>query len=235
MGTGSFTGELTQRVARLIARSAACRDLACNDLILQTVDRFFEGECYHAQLALTQAIRVHPGQLSQALHRDDNVFPFSHPRPPTVLFAMWALSDFTEHNGATRLIPRSHKFDDEHPAQEEASITIQMAKGSVLLWEGAIYHGAGTNKADTFRAGALFGYNLGWLRQYENQYLAVPPDLARTLSPKLQDLLGYSSHGYLGSYENQDGRALLRDPHLELPAATDLFTGELELLPRNRR
>ncbi len=234
MGTGTFTGPLTQRVARLVARSSACRELVTHPLVLQVVERLFEGECYHPQLALTQAIRVHPGQLSQGLHRDDNVFPFRHPRPPSVLFAMWALSEFSENNGATRLIPRSHTWDDARTPSPDASIAMSMPKGSVLLWEGATYHGAGSNKSDEARAGALFGYNLGWLRQYENQYLAVPPELARTLSPVLQDLLGYRNHGYLGSYENQDARALLQEPDLELPAPSDLFTEDLELRSRNR-
>ena len=235
MGTGSFTGPLTQRVARLIARSLACRELAMHPLLLRVVEALFDGECYHAQLALTQAVRIHPGQLAQGLHRDDNVFPFRHPRPPSVLFAIWALTDFTERNGATRLIPKSHTWDDTAAADPKRSIAISMPKGSVLLWEGATYHGGGSNKSDEPRAGALFGYSLGWLRQYENQYLAVPPDLARTLSPELQALLGYQCHGYLGSYEGQDARALLAEPALDLAVPNDLFTADLERLPRNRR
>ncbi|HEU5076512.1 MAG TPA: phytanoyl-CoA dioxygenase family protein, partial [Polyangiaceae bacterium] len=113
VGTGSFTGARTQRVARLVARSEACRELIAHPLVLESVRQLFEGQCYHPQLAMTQAIRVHPGQSAQGLHRDDNVFPFVHPRPPSVVFGMWALSEFEATNGATRLIPGSHQWSDE--------------------------------------------------------------------------------------------------------------------------
>jgi len=234
-GTGSFTGDRTQRVARLMARSPACRELAAHPLMLETVQKLFEGQCYHAQLAQTQAIRVHPGQTAQSLHRDDNVFPFVHPRPPAVLFSMWALTGFDASNGATRLIPGSHRWDDSAQPDEARTIAASMSPGSVLLWEGATYHGAGENHSRQVRSGALIGYNLGWLRQYENQFLAVPPELARTLSPLMQELLGYQNHGYLGTYENVDPRTLLAAPAVELPAPVDLFTPDLAHKPRRRQ
>ena len=234
MGTGSFTGEKTQRVARLVARSAACRQLIVHPLILDTVQTLFLGHCYQPQLALTQAIRIHPGQLDQELHRDDNVFPFRHPRPPAVLFSNWAFSDFTAENGATRLIPGSHTWDDERSPDRSPAVSASMSRGSVLLWEGATYHSGGSNTGSDVRSGALVGYNLGWLRQYENQYLAVPPELARSLTPELQALLGYQNHGYLGTYEGQDPRLMLRVPDVELPAPIDLLTSDLAQLPRQR-
>ena len=234
MGAGSFTGERTQRVARLVARSGACRKLIMHPLVLATVSGLFEGHCYHPQITLSQALRIHPGQPAQELHRDDNVFPFRHPRPATVLFTHWALSEFTIENGATRIIPGSHSWDDEQRADRAPTLSATMPPGSLLLWEGATYHGGGHNISGAARSSVLIGYSVAWLRQYENQYLAVPPELARTLEPDLQDLLGYRNHGYLGTYENQDARALLRDPHLQLPAPLDLFTEDLAALPRKR-
>lgn len=234
VGTGSFTGERTQRVARLVARSAACRELVCHPLVLESVCQLFDGQCYHAQLALTQAIRVHPGAPAQGLHRDDNVFPFAHPRPPSVLFGMWALSEFEAENGATRLIPGSNKWSDSEAADEGLTVAANMSPGSLVLWEGATYHGAGANRTNSVRTGALIGYNLGWLRQYENQYLAVPPDVARTLSREMQELIGYKNHGYLGTYEGVDAHEVLTLPEGELPAPVDLFTPELEGKRRQR-
>lgn len=233
-GKGSFTGERTQRVARLVARSEACRELIGHPLVVETVRQLFEGQCYYPQLAQTQAIRVHPGQSAQTLHRDDNVFPFAHPRPPSVLFGMWALSEFEASNGATRLIPKSHQWGDQEAPDERLAVPASMSPGSLLLWEGATYHAAGANHTSQIRTGALVGYNLGWLRQYENQYLAVPPELARTLSPLMQELLGYKNHGYLGTYDGVDARELLATPELELPAPVDLFTAELEIKRRER-
>jgi ectoine hydroxylase-related dioxygenase (phytanoyl-CoA dioxygenase family) len=147
---------------------------------------------------------------------------------------MWAISEFEADNGATRLIPRSHLWDDQQKPEESQTLVAGMRPGSVLFWEGATYHGAGASYSSQPRVGALMGYSLGWLRQYENQYLAVPPDVARTLSPQLQQLLGYQSHGYLGSYEGVDPRALLQEPDLELPAPADLLTADLEGLSRQR-
>lgn len=233
-GTGGFTGERTQRVARLVARSAACRELVLHPVVIETVRQLFEGQCYHSQLALTQAVRVHPGSAAQGLHRDDNVFPFLHPRPPSVVFGMWALSEFDRDNGATRVIPGSHRWGDDEEADERLAIAADMSPGSLLLWEGATFHGAGANQTNRVRSGALIGYNLGWLRQYENQYLAVPPELARTLSPQMQELLGYKNHGYLGTYENVDARELLASPGVELPAPVDHFTPELAAKRRER-
>ncbi len=233
-GTGSFTGERTQRIARLVARSAACRELTLHPLVLEVVRQLFEGQCYHAQLTMTQAIRVLPGAAAQGLHRDDNVFPFLHPRPPSVLFGMWALSDFDADNGATRLIPGSHRWGDEEAPHQQLAIAAEMSPGSLLIWEGATYHGAGANRTSQRRTGALIGYSLGWLRQFENQYLAVPPELARTLSPVLQELIGYKNHGYLGTYEGIDARELLATPGVELPAPVDHFTPELETKRRER-
>jgi len=233
-GTGSFTGERTQRIARLVARSEACRELALHPLVLETVRQLFEGQCYHAQLTMTQAIRVLPGAAAQGLHRDDNVFPFLHPRPPSVLFGMWALSEFDRDNGATRLIPGSNQWGDQEAPHERLAVAAEMSPGSLLIWEGATYHGAGANLTSQLRTGALIGYSLGWLRQFENQYLAVPPELARTLSPVMQELLGYKNHGYLGTYEGVDARELLTTPGVELPAPVDHFTPELETKRRER-
>lgn len=103
-----------------------------------------------------------------------------------------------------------------------------MSRGSLLLFDTALYHGGGANRSTETRFAALFAYSLGWLRQLENQYLAVPPELARQLPEDLRDLIGYRSHGYLGSFESQSPSVALR---LEVPAvlpAQDLYTRELQ-------
>ena len=233
-GTGSFAGQHTQRVNRLIARSAACRELAMLPVVLEAVTRAFEGACYHPQLALTQAIRIHPGESAQSLHRDDNAFFFKHPRPPAVINTMWALDDFTEDNGATQLVAKSHLWDDQRQVDPASAVPAVMPRGSLLIWDGALYHGGGTNNSRQSRTGIILAYNLGWLRQYENMYLSVPPDVARTLSPELQQLIGYRNHGYLGTYEGNDPRRWLEDPEAPPLPAPDLFTPELESIKRQR-
>ncbi len=232
---GSFTGYRTRRTARLIAKSPTCRELVAHPLVLGAVAELFRDGCYHLQLASTSAIQVDPGQPSQALHRDDGVYPFRHPGPPSVVAAIWAIDNFTADNGATRVVLGSHRWDDEQKPQGEEAMSVIMPRGSVLLYDGALYHGGGENRSDQSRLACLFGYSLGWLRQLENQYLAVPPALARTLPTALQRLVGYRSHGFLGSFENQDPSVALRDEVPDALPSHDLFTSELEARPMRRR
>jgi len=225
-GTGDFTGLKTQRISRLIARSPACRQMATHPLVLEAVSRLFEGSCYHPQLSLSMGVRIQPGETKQSLHRDDNVYALAHPRPPVVLNSMWAVTDFTVHNGATRLVPRSHGWDDQRSPREDEAVAAEMPAGSVLLWDGGLYHGGGANTSHEARLGLVLAYSLGWLRQYENMYLSVPPELARTLPVELQELIGYGNHGFLGTYDNESPLNLLSGSVTGTPR--DLYTDELE-------
>ena len=232
---GSFTGRHTRRTARLIAKSPASRELAQHPLVLGAASALFSGGCYDFQLASTSAIQIDPGQQAQTLHRDDNVYPFKHPGPPSVMVAIWAIDAFTADNGATRVVPGSHLWDDVQKPREDDARTVVMPRGSVLLFDGALFHGGGENRSDRSRLGCLFGYNLGWLRQLENQYLAVPPALARSLPATLQRLIGYRAHGFLGSFENQDPSVALSDDVPDVLPSHDLYTAELEARPMQRR
>lgn len=109
---------------------------------------------------------------------------------------MWAMTDFTLENGATQVVPGSMGWPDNRLAEKSQITSAEMARGSVLLYTGAVFHGAGANESDSDRIGMNITCSLAWLRQEENQYLSCPPEIAKTLSPELQDLLGYT----LGSY-----------------------------------
>ena len=120
---------------------------------------------------------------------------------------MWAMSEFTEENGATRVIPGSNKWEDKLRPTNDQTVAAEMPKGSVLLYLGSLYHGGGANRSDRPRRGINVGYTLSWLRQEENQYLACPPDVARELPEALARLAGYQRGAYaLGYYGD------LRDP-----------------------
>lgn len=226
-GAGDFVGRRTRRVSSLIARSEACRELAIHPLPLGASHVALRGQCYHPQLSATSAIDIAPGERAQSLHRDDGVFPFAHPRPPCVINTLWAITPFTEDNGATRFVLGSHLWDDATEPSPEQTVSATMQPGSLLLWDAAVYHGGGANTSSSSRIGASFAYSLGWLRQYENQFLAVPPELARRLSPVLQGVLGYRTHGFLGTHENRDPRAVWEQTSDAPLAAEDLFTDAL--------
>jgi hypothetical protein len=193
-GDTEFLGHATRRTGALIARSPGARTLVTNPTILNTLDIALGDHGSTFQIDLTQLVDIGPGEPAQMIHRDqwsfDN-FPF--PRGfEAEISTMWAVTDFTEEMGATRVIVGSHLWEEE-PSEVDAALTTGavMAKGSVLLYVGSIYHGGGANQSDVHRIGINIGYSLGWLRQEENQYLACPPEIARTLPEGLLRLMGY--------------------------------------------
>lgn len=201
-GRDDFAGFQTKRTGSLIARSQSFHQLAMHPLVLETAAKVLGPYCQKFQLHLTQAIKLDPGETAQMLHRDQLVYsPFRFPRGMDCeLHTIWALTDFTEENGATRVIPGSHLWEDDRSPTLEETVAVAMPKGSVFVFTGSVYHGGGTNRSHEPRIGVQAGYNLGWLRQEENQYLAVPPAVARQLPEKLQSLIGYTLGGYALGY-----------------------------------
>jgi ectoine hydroxylase-related dioxygenase (phytanoyl-CoA dioxygenase family) len=202
IGRDDFAGFRTQRTGSLVARSRSFHELALHPLVLDTAAKVLGPYCKKFQLHLTQVIKINPGETAQLLHQDQLVYdPFRFPQGMECeLHTMWALTDFTEANGATRVIPGSHKWGEGRSPSPEETVAAEMPKGSVMLFTGSVYHGGGANKSDAPRLGIEVGYNLGWLRQEENQYLAAPPAIARQLPEQLQKLIGYSLGGYALGY-----------------------------------
>ncbi len=193
MGPDDFSGHRTRRTGSMIARSPSFRPLANHPLVTGTLDRVLGDHATSYQLHLTQVIDIGPGEPGQLVHRDQWAFDF-FPFPAgyeVECHVMWAMTDFTELNGATRVIPGSHKWEDKlRPAYEE-TVPAEMPKGSVFLYVGSVYHGGGANRSSERRLGINVGYTLSWLRQEENQYLACPPEVARTIDEDLAKLIGY--------------------------------------------
>lgn len=190
-----------------MARSAACRDLALHPLINQACAAFLNPYCDGYQLHFTQAVSIGPGEKDQILHRDRGVWGgYLSRKIETQFSTIWAGTDFTHANGATRIVPGSHKWAaDREPTPEEIT-SAEMKAGSVLIYTGSVLHGGGENLTDANRVGVLLHYALNWLRQEENQYLSCPPEIARNLSPELRALMGYTKGGYvLGFYSSPTG------------------------------
>jgi hypothetical protein len=201
-GRDMFTGYQTTRTGALVARSPACRELVMHPAILAACDVFLKRACDRYLLHLTQAIRIRPGQPKQALHRDRLAWGGFLPASiEPQLNTIWAITEFTEANGATQIVPGSPAWPESRRADPEEVGQAQMRRGSVLVYSGSVIHGGGENRSDGDRIGLNLTYCLGWLRQEENQYLSCPPPIARTLDPKLQALLGYAMGSYaLGYY-----------------------------------
>jgi hypothetical protein len=193
-GDTEFLGHATRRIGALIARSPTARSLVIHPSILNTLEISLGDHGSTYQVDLTQLIDIGPGEPGQMIHRDQ--WSFDHYPFPTGFEAevatMWAATDFTEEMGATRVIVGSNLWEDD-PSEVDPSLSVGavMSKGSVLLYSGSIFHGGGANTSDVHRVGINIGYSLGWLRQEENQYLACPPEIARTLPEGLLRLMGY--------------------------------------------
>lgn len=211
-GQGGFYGTTTKRFGRLLIRSPHAAALVQHKLMLDLVETVLSPWCDRFQLNTTQAIAVHPGAPAQLPHRDQDMFRGPVGEIEYLVNVMWPLTRFTCDNGATLLWPGSHGAAALAPAPAGLPIAAEMAPGSALIFLGSTLHGAGANCSDTVRRGVVVGYSLGWLKPYENQWLAYPPAVARCFPPDLAALVGYRQHRpNLGNFEGQCPSVLLGD------------------------
>lgn len=199
-----FYAPHTRRVTALVARSPTITDqLVAHPLSKQCCETLLlpNGE-FGYQLHITAALEVGPGARSQILHRDDNSFTFFPvPRPNLIVASMWAITDFRADNGATLIVPGSHKWPAERVAKNEEIVPAEMPAGSVLYWLGGTIHGAGANTAQDWRYGVVLAYSVGWVRQEENQYMDIPPARLAELSSEVRQIAGFDMYRALGFYD----------------------------------
>jgi len=212
VGRTDFAGRASRRRNGLVAKSEACRELAVDPLVLAVCDGVLGPYCVSYRLHVTVLIELMPGEVRQPLHRDGEIYPVRHPAPPMTLSTFWAYTDFTAENGATLIAPGSHRWAHEREPQAHELVQAVMPEGSVLLYTSSVWHGSEANHSEGVRTGMALHYNLGWLRQEENQVLSSPPEIARHFPEQLQRLIGYDLGGpYLGFVEQGNPIRLLRD------------------------
>jgi len=216
---GDFYGWNTTRFGSVLLKSQASHSLLLNELMLSVMDAVLGPHCDWYQLNLSQAIRIHSGQRQQVPHRDDEMWPCVKNGAEYLVNVMWALSDFTAENGATLLWPRSHFAALNRQLDRRDAVVAEMPRGSALVYLGSVTHCGGENVSSLPRSGLIFSYSLGWLKQYENAFLAYPPEIAREFSEPVRNLLGYRIHRpNLGGYEGQDPAILFETNSRALPA-----------------
>lgn len=201
-----FNGYKTQRVSSILAISPTSAELVGHRRVMEVADAILLQHCVNYRIGSLTAIEIHPGEGDQLLHSDDVIYPVRLPGVELQISAMWPLHDFTQENGATRVVPGSHdrKIRATFPG-EQAPVQACMPRGSVLFYLGSTLHGGGANRSNAARAGLINTYALGWLRQEENQYLNVPREIAERYPRHIQDLMGYRPHGLLGAFQKPDG------------------------------
>jgi ectoine hydroxylase-related dioxygenase (phytanoyl-CoA dioxygenase family) len=209
-GTNSFEGFRTRRIYNLLAHGKLYEEIPVHPRVLPIVEGVLDAGCLVSSLS---SIAIGPGEVAQPIHADDQLLPLPKPHVPTVCNTMWALTDFTAANGATRIVPGSHRADHS-PAygRHYDSIPAEMAKGSVLVWHGSLWHGGGANRTDARRVGIAMNYCAGWVRQQENQQLGIPREIARGFAPRLRELVGYGVYrGLVGHIDKHSPALLLGD------------------------
>ncbi len=205
-GRDDFEGHLTRRVYGLFGKTRSLDALAVHDVVLGVLDRILG----HYQLSAPTGISIGPGESAQPLHPDDAIYPLPRPHPEVVVNVMWPLQDFTSTNGATRIVPGSHRWTDERPGPDTETITVELPAGTALIYTGSVWHGGGSNRSDSNRLGVVLHYAVSWLRPVENHVLVVPPAAAAHLPERLQELLGYNIHPpFIGYVDGRHPRKLI--------------------------
>ena len=176
-----FEGHRTVRIYNLLAHGAVFAQVPTHACVLPIVEGVLDAGCLISSLS---SIAIDPGEIAQPIHADDMVIPLDKPHRPIVCNSMWALTDFTEANGATRLVPGSHRKSNPDYGGAYRTIPAEMPAGSVLIWDGSLWHGGGANRTDQRRTGVAMNYCAGFIRQQENQQLGLGPELAKGFSPR---------------------------------------------------
>lgn len=234
---GDFYGERTKRLGSLLARSANSAAFVQHPLIVEIVEQVLGPWCDRIQLNLTQAIELHPGAPRQLPHRDQDMWEGAKGEVEYLVNVMWPFTHYTADNGATLIYPDSHGARALDEGEPGACWPAEIPPGSALLFLGSTLHGAGGNVSDEVRRGMIVSYCLGWLKPYENQWLAYPPSVARHFPPELAALVGYRQHRpNLGNYEGQCPSILLQDRLPERLGAIDaLRPDQVEMVSEFRR
>lgn len=200
--TNAFEGVNTWRIYNLLARDPVFQQVPVHPVVLPLADAVLGGEVL---ISSCSSIAIGPGEAAQPIHADDQLMPLAKPHVGTVFNSIWALTDFTEQNGATRVVPGSHQADSSPVyGQHYDTIPAEMSKGSILVFHGSIWHGGGENRCGARRYGLAMNYCAGWIRQQENQQLGLPLDLVATFEPRLRELCGFGTYrGLMGHIDKQ--------------------------------
>ncbi|WP_436499463.1 phytanoyl-CoA dioxygenase family protein [Actinokineospora sp. HUAS TT18] len=216
-GRNAFEGHNTQRIYSLLDKTRAVDRLVEHPRVLALLDRLLLPNYLLSQL---QIINIRPGEEAQLLHPDDGIYPITRPRPDLSVATVWAIDEFTEDNGATVLIPGSHRWPEGRTPQEgDPRRTAVMPAGSCVLFVGTLWHGGGANRSTSSRMAATAQYCQPWLRTQEAFTLSVGKDVVREVSEDIRRMLGYSIHPpFVGMVNGMHPKRLLTVANPVLPS-----------------
>lgn len=193
-GASSFEGHHTRRTGSPLPRSSTFRSIARHPAVMAAGDHVL-GHATSWRYSAAEYIEIGPGEAPQRLHRDAWKYDMVDFGFEVELNGMWAITDFTEINGATRIIPGSHRWAATRRPDPDGTIAAEMPKGSLLLYTGLTYHGGGANNTGGWRRGLSLQHAVGWLTQSTNQFLECPPALVVDWPEELLRFVGYQKTG----------------------------------------
>ena len=214
-----FYGNRVRQITGVATRSRIfAEEILCHPFYAGVCDAILGPNCSRYQLNVAQVMDRGPGAEQQLLHRDEDVWVhLPRPHAEVQLASVIALVDFSAELGATVVVPGSHRWERERQPEPEEFACAEMPAGSAVVYLGSTIHAGGRNATeDRWRRGMHMSFVVGWLRTEDNNYLSTPPDVARTLPRRSQELLGYAAHdaiavggGYLGTVDLLDPIDLL--------------------------
>jgi ectoine hydroxylase-related dioxygenase (phytanoyl-CoA dioxygenase family) len=207
-GRNTFEGERTQRVYSVLNKTRSCDRLVDHPRVLALLDRLFLPNYLLSQL---QVININPGETAQLLHPDDAIYPVPRPRPPLGAATVWAIDAFTDDNGATTVLPGSHRWGaGRRPSDDDIRRTAAMPPGSCVFFIGTLWHGGGANHSGNDRLAITAQYCEPWLRPQEAFTLSTNRDTVRAVSEDIRRMLGYSIHPpFVGMVDGMHPKRLL--------------------------
>lgn len=225
-GRNEFEGRDSNRIYAMLAKSPVFAELVIHPLALAFVEADLGMDCL---LSACLAIKLHPGETAQPWHYDDSHYQWQRPRPSLGVSTFWTIDETTETNGATEILPGSHLWPENKipgsivetdfvkerkregdPGARPDAVKAVMPAGSLMIAKGTLWHRGGANRSDKPRLIITPQYCPGWTRQLENMALSVPPEIAKTLPKRAQELIGYSIFPpFMGYVDGRHPRRLL--------------------------
>lgn len=207
-GTNDFEGFHTRRIFNVLAKGRLFGEAAIHPRVLPVVEAVLDPGLL---LSGITSMNIGPGETPQLLHADDGMVTLPRPHPATMVTTLWALSEFRADNGATRIVPGSHKWPSvPRTGEVHESIAAEMPKGGVLVFHASLWHGGGASSADERRYGMSIQYVAGWCRQQQNLMLGLDRDVVAAMPTRLQELVGYSMYrNVMGHVDRQHPSVLL--------------------------
>ncbi len=217
IGASDFEGHATRRTGAPLPRSRTFREIATHPVVMAAGDHVL-GHATTWRFSASEYIEIGPGETAQRLHRDAWKYDMVDFGLEVELNGMWAVTDFTESNGATRVVPGSHRLGNRERLDPADTVPAEMTKGSLLLYTGTLYHGGGANTSDEWRRGLSLQHAVGWLTQSTNQFLECPPAEVVDWPDELLRFIGYAKTGNgLGYWRDSEDPLTAVHPDREFP------------------